>query len=66
MSHPKNIAALKKTNYQSKSIKEELRSNLIYKLKNKEKIFEGILGYDDTVIPDLQRAILSKHNINLL
>ena len=66
MSHPKNIAALKKTAYQYKSIKEELRSNLIHKLKNKEKIFEGILGYDDTVIPDLQRAILSKHNINLL
>lgn len=57
---------LKKAGYQSQSIQAELRNNLIQKLKNKETVFEGIYGYDDTVIPDLQRAILSQHHINLL
>ncbi|CAE7241748.1 unnamed protein product [Symbiodinium microadriaticum] len=52
--------------YQSRSIKEELRSNLIQKLRKKENVFEGIWGYEDTVIPDIERAILAKHNINLL
>jgi len=62
----KTLGELKKSGYTPKTIKEELRSNLIVKLKNKEKIFEGILGYDDTVIPDIERAILSGHNILLL
>ncbi len=60
------LAQLKKAGYQPKSIKQELRANLIDKLKNKEKVFEGIIGYDTTVIPDVERAILSKHNILLL
>ncbi len=47
-------------------IKEELRRNLITGLKKGDNPFEGIHGYEDTVIPELQRAILSKHNINLL
>lgn len=62
----KTLGELKESGYQYKSIKDELRFNLIQKLKNKETIFEGIYGYEDTVIPDLERAILSKHNINLL
>lgn len=52
--------------YTYKTIKDELRLNLMEKLRKGEKTFEGIYGYDDTVIPDIQRAILSKHNINLL
>lgn len=60
------LAALRKTGYKSRSIKEELRENLIKKLQKKETLFEGILGYEETVIPDLERAILSRHNINLL
>ena len=60
------LAQLKKSGYQSKSIKQELRDNLIERLKNKQKTFEGIIGYDTTVIPDVERAILSKHNILLL
>ena len=60
------LGELKASGYQSRSIKEELRENLIRKLQNKEKIFEGILGYEETVIPDMERAILSRHNINLL
>ena len=62
----KTFGELKNTGYQSKSIKEELRQNLIDKIKHKEQVFEGIHGYEKTVIPELERAILSKHNINLL
>jgi magnesium chelatase subunit I len=57
---------LKQSGYQPRSIKEELRHNLIQKLRSSERTFSGILGYDDTVIPDVQRAILSKHNMILL
>lgn len=66
MTKSKTFGELKKSGYQSKKIKDELRDNLVLKLKNKEKIFEGILGYEDTVIPDIERAILSRHNMNLL
>ncbi|MBL7799607.1 MAG: magnesium chelatase [Chitinophagales bacterium] len=62
----KTLGELKQSGYISKSIKDELRDNLIAKLKTKEQLFKGILGYDDTVIPDIERAILSRHNINLL
>jgi magnesium chelatase subunit I len=62
----KTFGELKKSGYQSRSIKQELRENLITLLKNKEAGFEGIIGYEDTVIPDLQTAILSQHNILLL
>ncbi|MGB0523296.1 MAG: magnesium chelatase [Flammeovirgaceae bacterium] len=60
------LGELKAAGYQSQSIKHELRYNLIQKLKNKENAFFGIHGYEETVIPDLQRAILSMHDINLL
>ncbi|TZF86155.1 magnesium chelatase (plasmid) [Pedobacter sp. BS3] len=60
------FGALKKSGYKSRPVKEELRENLVKQLKNKEAGFEGIIGYEDTVIPDLQTAILSRHNILLL
>ncbi|MCB9245293.1 MAG: sigma 54-interacting transcriptional regulator [Flavobacteriales bacterium] len=60
------LGELRRSGYKSRSVKEELRENLIQKLQGKEVIFKGVMGYDDTVIPDLQRAILSRHNINLL
>jgi len=62
----RTLGQLKAAGYQPKSIKEELRDNLIAKIKQKENVFEGIWGYEDTVIPDIERAILSRHNINLL
>ena len=62
----KTLGALRASGYQPQSIKQELRANLIQKLSNKEKVFDGILGFDDTVIPDMERAILSQHNILLL
>jgi magnesium chelatase subunit I len=66
MNHSKTLGELKASGYQSKSIKEELRTNLIKKLQNKETVFDGIIGFEDTVIPDIERAILSRHNILML
>ena len=60
------LGELRKQGYQPKTIKDELRDNLIYRLQNKQSVFEGIYGFDDTVIPDMERAILSRHNILLL
>ena len=62
----KTLGELKSSGYKSKTIKEELRDNLIVKLRAGERLFESIKAFDETVIPDLQRAVLSKHNILLL
>ncbi|MGV3686115.1 MAG: sigma 54-interacting transcriptional regulator [Daejeonella sp.] len=62
----KTLKDLKASGYNSRSVKEELRENLIRQLKDKNAVMEGIIGYEDTVIPDLQTAILSRHNILLL
>jgi magnesium chelatase subunit I len=62
----KNLGQLKTSGYLPKSIKEEIRQNLIAKLKQNEPAFTGIVGYEDTVIPDVERALLSKHNILFL
>lgn len=62
----KTLGDLKKSGYVSRSIKDELRNNLIAKIKGKESTFSGVHGFGHTVIPELERAILSRHNINLL
>ena len=62
----KTLGELKASGYIPKSIKEEIRRNLIVKLKANEPTFSGIVGYEDTVIPDVERALLSKHNILFL
>ncbi|MBB1193113.1 magnesium chelatase [Flavobacterium sp. SOK18b] len=62
----KTLGELKKSGYESKSIKDELRSNLREKIKSGKPTFEGVHGFENTVIPELERAILSRHNINLL
>ena len=62
----KTLGQLKAAGYEYKSVKDELRRNLLQKLMKKETTFEGIHGYEFTVIPELERAILSRHNINLL
>ena len=62
----KTLGELRGSGYRSKSIKEELRQNLIQKLRHKENTFPGIIGYEDSVIPDVERALLSKHNILFL
>ncbi len=62
----KTLGELKKSGYISKSIKDELRENLRLKIKSGKPVFEGVHGFENTVIPELERAILSRHNINLL
>lgn len=60
------LGQLKDAGYTSKSIKDELRDNLLGKIAKGEETFTGIWGYENSVIPELERAILSRHNINLL
>ena len=60
------LGKLKKSGYAHKSVKEEIRQNLIKKLEHKEPTFPGIIGYEDTVIPETERALLSRHNILFL
>ncbi|TAM97942.1 MAG: magnesium chelatase, partial [Chitinophagaceae bacterium] len=63
---PSNIGELKRSGYISRNIKEEVRANLISMLEKKETPFPGIIGYEDSVIPDTERALLSRHNILFL
>ncbi len=66
MSHPKTLGELKESGYQPCTVKQEMRRNLINKLRKHETIFPGIVGYDDTVIPQVIHAILSKHDMIFL
>jgi magnesium chelatase subunit I len=60
------LGELKKSGYKPLSVKEEIRKNLICSLQKQENTFKGILGYEETVIPDVERALLSQHNILFL
>src|SRR6476660_6700353 len=60
------LGDLRRSGYRSRPVKQELRDNLIKKLRAGEKLFPGIVGYDDTVIPQLVNAVLSRHNLILL
>ena len=60
------LKELKQSNYQSKPIKEELRQNLIQSYQEDKELFTGIIGYEHTVIPQIERAILAGHSINFL
>src|SRR6187549_1198790 len=68
MPHPKpaTVGQLKETAYKPRSVKDELRTNLIRKLKNNEDLFVGIVGYRDSVIPQIVNGILSKHDMLFL
>jgi magnesium chelatase subunit I len=63
---PKTLGALRKSGYRPRSIKDELRENLIRELEAGNNFFAGIHGYEDTVIPELERALLARHNVLLL
>ncbi len=62
----KTLGELKKSGYRRKSIKDEIRDNLVDRLHNNQTSFDGIIGYEETVIPDVERALLSRHNILFL
>ena len=66
MVRPRTLGELKKSNYRSESVKDEMRRNLLRKLESNEPIFPGIIGFDDTVIPQISNAVLSRHNFILL
>src|SRR5438067_13934630 len=60
------LGELRKARLHSRPVKQEIRDNLVRKLKAGEALFPGIIGYDETVVPQLVNAILSKHNFILL
>jgi len=66
MIQAKTLGELKRQNYHVRTVKDELRANLIDKLRAGERIFPGIVGYDETVVPQITNAILSRHNLILL
>ncbi|MDP9266982.1 MAG: magnesium chelatase [Acidobacteriota bacterium] len=71
MSVPRTLGELRRSSFseerlRSRRVKDELRENLIAKLRTGENVFPGIIGYDDTVVPQLVNAILSRHNFILL
>ena len=66
MALPKTLGELKQNNYRVRSVKDEMRSNLVRKLRAGEKLFPGIVGYDETVVPQIVNAVLSRHNLILL
>ena len=63
---PRTLGELRASGYRSRSVKEELRANLIKKLRSRESLFPGIIGYDDSVVPQIVNAILSRQNFILL
>jgi magnesium chelatase subunit I len=68
---PKTLGELRGSTFSEdrparRSVKDELRANLICKLQRREELFPGIVGYEDTVVPQVINAILSRHNFILL
>src|SRR4051812_6947498 len=66
MATANNLGELKESGYLSRPIKDEMRANLISKLRAGERLFPGIVGYDETVVPQIVNAILARHNLILL
>src|SRR3977135_2140400 len=60
------LGDLRRSGYRSRPVKQEIRDNLVCKLRAGEPLFPGIIGYDETVIPQLVNAVLSRHNFILL
>jgi magnesium chelatase subunit I len=63
---PTTVGQLKASGYQPRTVKDELRANLIRKLGTGETLFPGVVGYDDTVVPQIVNAILARHDFILL
>ncbi|HTM11149.1 MAG TPA: sigma 54-interacting transcriptional regulator [Verrucomicrobiae bacterium] len=66
MNEPKTLAELKKSGHQVLTVRQEMRKNLVHCLQTSKRILPGILGYDETVIPDIENAILSGHHMVFL
>lgn len=63
---PADLATLLSTGYASRSVKEEIRANVIDRLRARQPTFPGIVGFDETVVPQLERALLAGHDVVLL
>jgi len=63
---PQTLAELRSSGWQSKTVKQEIHDNFLAKLQNGEELYPGIVGYDDTVIPELNIAILAQHDMLFL
>src|SRR5437660_7654206 len=66
MERARTLGELKESGYGVVSVKDEIRANLICKLKRRERLFPGVVGYDESVVPQLVNAILARHNLILL
>src|ERR1044071_6225668 len=66
MALPKTLGELKSQGYRARPVKDEMRANLLDKLRRGERVFPGIVGYDETVIPQIVNAVLARHNVILL
>ena len=66
MAHPSTLGELKDSGYRPRSVHDEMRENLIRRLRAGETLFPGIVGYEDTVIPQIVNAVLSRHDMLLL
>ena len=66
MTQARTLGELKKSGAKTVNVKEEMRRNLIRKLESGETLFPGILGYDESVVPQVANAVLSRHNMILL
>ena len=62
----RTLGQLKEAGYQPRSIRDEMRANLVQAIRDRRNVFEGIIGYDHTVLPQVQRALLSRHDILFL
>ena len=62
----KTLGELKESGYVSRSIKDEIRGNLLERIRTGKPSFEGVWGYENSVIPQLEQALLSRHHVNLL
>ena len=63
---PQTVGELKASGYVARAVKDELRHNLIRKLKSNEPLFPGIVGFDDSVVPQIVNAVLARHDFILL
>src|SRR5260221_11953404 len=63
---PTTLGALRASGYRARTVREELRANLLAKMKSGEPIFSGVIGYEDTVVPAVENAILCGHDLIVL
>src|SRR4051812_45695624 len=63
---PRTLGELRASGYRLESVKDEMRRNLIAKIRSGEPLFPGIIGYEETVVPQIQNAILSRHDLLFL